>query len=128
MIFANYFLDRANEELEKDVAGFSEETVDAFKSYPWPGNLRELKNVVKRAVLLTQGEYIVPKVLPQEVKTAERKETEESSYSLFKNKNEQELILDALEKTHGNKSKAAKLLSIDRKTLYNKLKQYGIKL
>lgn len=128
MIFANYFLDSANKELEKDVASFSEETVDAFKSYPWPGNLRELKNVVKRAVLLTQGEYIIPEVLPQEVRTAQRTETEASTYSLFKNKNEQELILDALEKTHGNKSKAAKLLSIDRKTLYNKLKQYGIKL
>lgn len=127
MIFANYFLDSANKELEKDVAGFSEETLEAFKSYPWPGNLRELKNVVKRAVLLTQEEFIEIDVLPNEVRTSERKEEPESSYSLFKNKNEQELILDALEKTHGNKSKAARLLSIDRKTLYNKLKQYGIK-
>ncbi len=127
MIFANYFLDSANTELEKDVAGFSEETVAAFKSYPWPGNLRELKNVVKRAVLLTQGDYIEKEVLPHEVRSSERKEEPDSSYSLFKNKNEQELILDALEKTHGNKSKAARLLSIDRKTLYNKLKQYNIK-
>lgn len=128
MIFANYFLDSANQELEKDVAGFSEATVDAFKSYSWPGNLRELKNVVKRAVLLTQEEYIHPDVLPQEVRSSKREETEASTYALFKNKNEQELILDALEKTQGNKSKAAKLLSIDRKTLYNKLRQYGIKL
>lgn len=128
LIFANYFLDGANHELEKDVAGFSEGTVSAFKNYSWPGNLRELKNVVKRSVLLTQGEYIESEVLPHEVKNARHKENEESSYSLFKNKNEQELILDALEKTHGNKSKAARLLSIDRKTLYNKLKQYGIKL
>ncbi len=128
MIFANYFLDSANRELEKDVAGFSEETVAAFKSYPWPGNLRELKNAVKRAVLLTQADLIEPDVLPHEIRNAEREAEPASSYSLFKNKNEQELILDALEKTHGNKSKAARLLSIDRKTLYNKLKQYGIKL
>lgn len=127
LIFANFFLDSANRELEKDVSGFSEETVEAFKSYPWPGNLRELKNVVKRAVLLTQDDYIDKDVLPHEVRTSERKEDPETSYSLFKNKNEQELIMDALEKTHGNKSKAARLLSIDRKTLYNKLKQYGIK-
>lgn len=128
MIFANYFLDNANDELEKDIAGFSEDAVEIFKSYPWPGNLRELKNVVKRAVLLTQGEYILPEVLPHEVRTSKRQFEDESNYGLFKSKNEQELILDALEKTNGNKSKAAKLLSIDRKTLYNKLKQYGIKL
>lgn len=127
LIFANFFLDNANRELEKDVSGFSEETVEAFKSYPWPGNLRELKNVVKRAVLLTQDDFIDKEVLPHEVRTSERKEDPETSYGLFKNKNEQELIIDALEKTHGNKSKAARLLSIDRKTLYNKLKQYGIK-
>lgn len=128
MIFANYFLDSANKELEKDVAGFSEETVEAFKAYPWPGNLRELKNMVKRAVLLTQDNLIEKDALPHEVRSAQRKEDPETSYGLFKNKNEQELIIDALEKTHGNKSKAARLLSIDRKTLYNKLKQYGIKL
>ncbi|WP_029034008.1 sigma-54-dependent transcriptional regulator [Salinimicrobium terrae] len=127
MIFANYFLDSANEELEKDISGFSDKTISAFKKYSWPGNLRELKNVVKRAVLLSEGEYISSSCLPSEVLAAEDK-PEEHDYSLFKNRNEQEMILDALEKTHGNKSKAAKLLSIDRKTLYNKLKQYGINL
>ena len=127
MIFANYFLDSANEELEKDISGFSEKTISAFKEYNWPGNLRELKNVVKRAVLLSEGEYISSSCLPSEVLTV-RHQPEEQDYSLFKNKNEQEMILDALEKTQGNKSKAAKLLSIDRKTLYNKLKQYGINL
>ncbi len=127
MVFANYFLDSANEELEKDISGFSEKTITAFKNYNWPGNLRELKNVVKRAVLLSEGDYISSSCLPSEVVAAKEK-PEEQDYSLFKNKNEQEMILDALEKTHGNKSKAAKLLSIDRKTLYNKLKQYGINL
>lgn len=128
MIFANYFLDSANKELEKDLSGFSEKTIAAFKAYHWPGNLRELKNVVKRAVLLSEGEYISSACLPSEVLSARQESKPEENYSLFKNKNEQELILDALEKTHGNKSKAARLLSIDRKTLYNKLKQYGINL
>ena len=107
MIFANFFLELANVELEKEITGFSEGAITAFRNYAWPGNLRELKNVVKRAVLLTQ---------------------DDTGFSLFKNKNEQELILDALEKSNGNKSKAARLLSIDRKTLYNKLKQYDISL
>lgn len=125
MIFANYFLEEANEELEKNIIGFTEEAIEAFKNYNWPGNLRELKNMVKRAVLLTQDDLIPLKVLPHEISTAQANETE---YGLFKNKNEEQLIIEALEKTGGNKSKAARMLSIDRKTLYNKLKQYGIKL
>ncbi|WP_037317580.1 sigma-54 dependent transcriptional regulator [Salegentibacter sp. Hel_I_6] len=127
MLFAEYFLEEANAELEKNVIGFTEEALNAFKRYNWPGNLRELKNMVKRAVLLTQDDLIPLKVLPHEIATATQTNTE-TEYGLFKNKNEEQLILDALEKAGGNKSKAARLLSIDRKTLYNKLKQYDIKL
>lgn len=125
MLFAEHFLDQANEDLEKDVVGFSDEAIQAFRNYNWPGNLRELKNMVKRAVLLTQDSIIPLKVLPYEVAHTPN---EEEDYGLFKNKNEESLILDALEKANGNKSKAARILSIDRKTLYNKLKQYNIKL
>ncbi|CAN5129332.1 sigma-54 dependent transcriptional regulator [soil metagenome] len=125
MLFAEHFLDEANADLEKDIVGFSDEAVNAFQNYNWPGNLRELKNMVKRAVLLTQDSIIPLKVLPHEI--AHNTRTEEN-YGLFRNKNEETLILDALEKANGNKSKAARILSIDRKTLYNKLKQYNIKL
>lgn len=125
MLFADHFLDEANADLEKEVIGFSDEVIEAFKNYDWPGNLRELKNTVKRAVLLTQDPIIPLKVLPYQIASASKSD---DSYSFFKNKNEESLILDALEKSQGNKSKAARLLSIDRKTLYNKLKQYNIKL
>ena len=125
MLFADHFLDEANADLEKEVIGFSDEVIEVFKNYSWPGNLRELKNTIKRAVLLTQDPIIPLKVLPHEIASANKMD---DSYSFFKNKNEESLLLDALEKAQGNKSKAARLLSIDRKTLYNKLKQYNIKL
>lgn len=124
MIFANYFLETANRELDKNVSGYSEKVISAFHNYSWPGNLRELKNMVRRAVLLTQNDLITIEVLPHEIASAKKKE---ESFSLFKNKNEEEMIVEALEKAAGNKSKAARILSIDRKTLYNKLKQYNIK-
>ena len=67
MIFAEHFLDSANIQLEKDIVGFEEEAKEKLKEYYWHGNLRELQNVVKRAVLLTQGDYIEADVLPQEI-------------------------------------------------------------
>ncbi|MEW7280986.1 sigma-54 dependent transcriptional regulator [Aquimarina sp. 2201CG1-2-11] len=126
MLFANHFLEESNTELEKHVVGFTDEVLDTFKKYNWPGNLRELKNVVKRSVLLSQGDMITQNILPNDILYAPN--NTKQTYGLFKNQNEQELILDALEKANGNKAKAARMLSIDRKTLYNKLKQYDISL
>ncbi|WP_109434415.1 sigma-54 dependent transcriptional regulator [Aquimarina sp. AU119] len=126
MLFANHFLEESNIELEKHVVGFADEVLEAFKKYNWPGNLRELKNMVKRSVLLSQSDMITLDVLPNDIAYASH--NAKQTYGLFKNQNEQELILDALEKANGNKAKAARMLSIDRKTLYNKLKQYDISL
>ena len=127
MLFINLFLDQANKELEKEVEGFSPDAVEALIQYSWPGNLRELKNIVKRMVLLAPAAVIPKELLPREIRVA-MIEDKKDDYALFNAKNEQERILDALEKAGGNKSKAARLLDIDRKTLYNKLKQYDIKL
>ncbi|WP_062056847.1 sigma-54-dependent transcriptional regulator [Aquimarina longa] len=126
MLFANHFLEESNIELERQVVGFADEVLEAFKKYNWPGNLRELKNIVKRSVLLSRGDMITLDVLPNDIAYASH--NAKQTYGLFKNQNEQELILDALEKSNGNKAKAARMLSIDRKTLYNKLKQYDISL
>ncbi len=126
MLFANHFLEESNVELDKHVVGFADEVLDVFKKYNWPGNLRELKNIVKRSVLLSQKDMIMLDVLPKDIANASH--SAKHTYGLFKNQNEQELILDALEKANGNKAKAARMLAIDRKTLYNKLKQYDISL
>ncbi|WP_413999560.1 sigma-54-dependent transcriptional regulator [Flavobacterium sp. W1B] len=122
MIFAEFFLEKANEQLNKEVIGFSSEVVDIFQNYPWPGNLREMQNCVKRATLLTKDDFIEKAVLP--VEFFEKNQPTTTSLSL--SENEKEAIVYALAKTQNNKSEAAKLLKITRKTLYNKLKLYDI--
>jgi two-component system response regulator HydG len=125
MIFANHFLAQANDDLEKDVEGFDQDVTDLFKNYDWPGNLREMKNIIKRSVLLTKSNTIHLEVLPHEMQEASRAENSLSGYAKA---DEEQVIRQALEKANFNKSKAAILLNIDRKTLYNKLKLYNIEL
>ena len=122
MIFSDFFLEKSNHELNKNVIGFSSEVMTIFQNYRWPGNLRELQNCIKRATLLSQGDFIEKTALPMEFFQNEDKKT--TDFSLFEN--EKETILDALNQTNNNKSEAAKLLKINRKTLYNKLNRYDI--
>lgn len=155
MLFAHHFLDQTNAELDKKIKGFTPETEAIFKSYIWYGNLRELKNVVKKAALLTEGSYIEPHVLPFEISNFNRLQFAEQpqanviqptalaanndGYSSISAKKavfdgtslkeasidaEYETIMRALKQVNYNKSKAAKILQIDRKTLYNKMNQY----
>lgn len=121
LIFANHFLDQANSELHKSVVGFDNETIRLFLSYSWPGNLRQMKNVVKYATLLATGKYITRNELPGELIETQGVAAVKPR-GLKDEDHERELILAALEQAGGNKSKAALLLGIDRKTLYNKLK------
>lgn len=127
VLFANFFLNNANIALEKEVVGFTDDVTRLFEKYPWPGNLREMQNAIKRAVLLCQDDYVSLLHLPIEI-ASYTGEQQDKTQSLYKNKHEKDLIIEALQQTNGNKSKAARLLDIDRKTLYNKLKQYDINL
>ncbi len=148
MLFAHHFLNLTNAELGKNVLRFSSEVVDIFNNYVWYGNLRELKNVVKRATLLTDGDTIEAKTLPFEISNfyklqfeaqpagkaatetavAAKAPTNQMPFSSqLKSANldaEYEVILNALKEVNFNKSKAAKLLNVDRKTLYNKMRQF----
>lgn len=132
LIFAKTFLDQANHELGKNINGFDSDVMDILMSYSWPGNLRELKNVIRRAVLLEQSSMISLISLPIEIikkdnlSTSDAKKPDTDNLREMKEKAEYELIMSTLEKVRFNKSKAAQLLDIDRKTLYNKMKQYGI--
>lgn len=123
MIYANFFLDMANKELERHLVGFDQSAIDAMQQYSWPGNLRQLKNTVMRATLLAQSEYIVKTDLDPDVLQIYNNAAPDN-LALHSETDEKERIMKALQMTGNNKSKAAQLLDIDRKTLYNKLKQY----
>jgi two-component system response regulator HydG len=123
MIFADFFLEKANSQLNKQIIGFSPEVVSVFQQYDWPGNLRELQNIIKRAVLLTKGDFILKKALPPEILDMD---VHDKKPEFSMTENEKAAIINALKKANNNKSEAAKLLQITRKTLYNKLKQYGL--
>lgn len=174
MTFAYFFLEHTNNELDKHVEGFQPEVEHIFKTYAWPGNLRELKNVVKRSALLADGshidvtalpfelvnhnkllfdegsghelyhghpyeepgtavpprsEYGIPATPPEEpvphMVRSKPIEVNEHAYKTASIDAEYEMIVQALKKANYNKSKAAKLLNVDRKTLYNKMKQYN---
>jgi DNA-binding NtrC family response regulator len=131
-LLAKYFLGQANKELSKNVNGFTSEGVKKLLNHHWPGNVRELKNVVKRAVLLCETKNISPAELrldsipPGTNNLPSSQDEAAGSLEDATKKVEKELILKALEKTGGNKINAAKLLKMNRKTLYRKIKSLGI--
>ncbi len=130
LLFANFFLDQANRELGKNLIGFDLQASQTLQNYPWPGNLRQLKNIVKRATLLARGEFITLDEIKDELSETVEENSHASiapkSMKLHDEETEKRCILNALQQTNNNKTKAAVLLKIDRKTLYNKLKQYNI--
>ena len=147
-LYAQHFLEEANNELEKDVKSISPEALDRLNNYYWPGNLRELRNVIRRSVLFTLGDTITIGSLPNlsniifdlsnnDLNTAGPNSSssgadvdsyKENNLALYNSEDEKDRILRALHQSNGNKTRAAKLLDIDRKTLYNKIHLYNIEL
>ena len=127
--FIQHFITLSNVELERNVTHVSDEVMQIFSLYEWPGNLREMKNSIKRAVLLTKGDTIEKAVLPEEMILETFTNPSESEFDLkaLHGTSEKEIILKTLQEVKYNKSKAARLLNIDRKTLYLKLAKYNIK-
>lgn len=129
--FARHFLQQANHEFNKEIADFDSESAELLSQYDWPGNLRELRNVVRRAALLSKGRTVEKASLPGEILTFDPKfikvnRQSETDLKALESSLERQKIVEALEKVQYNKTKAAKLLNIDRKTLYNKIKTYGL--
>lgn len=138
LVYAEAFINRAAKRFEKAVEGYDQDVRQILLNYPWPGNIRELRNVMTRSVLLARGTGITLQDIPEEVKTRQallQNRDGGNGHGLTDvklkdaaGKAEKEAIIQALIKSNYNKSKAARLLKIDRKTLYNKIKQFNISL
>ena len=134
--FCYHFINQANDELGKNVDTISEDVLYILKQQSWHGNLRELRNVIRRSVLFAKDNVLRKENLPdfpkdnknQIVVKTESPEILSQDFSLNNKANEKEQIIAALKQARGNKTIAAKLLQIDRKTLYNKMHLYGIEL
>lgn len=138
-LFIDYFLEKTCNELEIEIPAVSEEVRGYLMRYDWPGNIRELRNVIRRACLLTGKNGVIKKeVLPDQIASAGKAAPKEVSIDMPNTADldlksasmlaESKHILETLDKVHYNKTLAAKLLNIDRKTLYSKLKMFNIKV
>ena len=130
-LLVEYFIDLYSHRIKKPVKGIEEKAMDLLLEYNWPGNVRELENVIERAIILCKGKKITPEDIM--IYTPEKEEDYENLPMNLKEAGEIALkraevsvIKRALKESNGNKKKAAKLLGISYKTLYNKMNQYGI--
>ncbi len=133
LAFADFFLHEAKTDLGRNVEGFSAEVRESFLNYQWPGNIREMKNVIRRACLLSDGNLVESKSLPSEIINFSKFQfvTEDRSdrapnLKATAMEAEFETILKVLKQVNYNKTKAATILNIDRKTLYNKMKAFNL--
>jgi len=124
-ILVQHFINKFSKEQKKGISGVSEDALKILLNYSWPGNIRELENIIQRAITLSQHEVILPEDLPATI-------IQKIDEKLFEKALEEKFTLDQLEKeyikrvlieTGGNKSKAAEKLGLDRKTLYRKLEE-----
>lgn len=125
-LFVAHLVQQTNTELGKQVKGVTDSVMALFMSYEWPGNLRELRNIVKRAVLTAETNEIDLHNLPQDMQVLPNKQPIDEGLKTIQADNEKELIVKALADARYNKAKAARLLHIDRTTLYYKMNKYNI--
>lgn len=127
--FLKHFIQQANQSLNRTIEHIADDALEILKAYDWPGNIRELGNIIKRAVLLTQGNTIQADALPEDLMLGLFNQEPPAATNLkeAKMESEKQLIVEMLHKTRFNKAETARRLNIDRKTLYNKMDLYNIR-
>ncbi len=127
----NYFLEKFGEKHGRPNVSLAPEVMAAFAAYQWPGNVRELENIVERMILLSEGDVLGPELLPAEIGQTEQVTSDSGSLTDTVDglaaATEKQMIMNALEKTGNNRTKAAELLGVSRRTLQNKIKKYELK-
>lgn len=127
-LLIQHFIGEFNRKHHLEIQGVTDEANAMLKAYPWPGNVRELRNIIERSVVLVKGEWIEQSNLPPYIRDPALR-PEKLVFSVGETTvadAERELILKTLERAEGNKAEAARQLGVDVKTIYNKLKTYGI--
>ena len=126
LLLLNHYLDEFSRENSRKIKGFTPKAYDALSSYNWPGNIRELRNLVERMVVLSQGEWLDIDDIPSHVKQINLLENDlNSSNEMTVDEMEKEMISQALDRTSGNRTLAAEKLGMSRRTLHRKLNKYG---
>jgi DNA-binding NtrC family response regulator len=129
-LLVQHFINEFNRKHSLDIQGVSDEANALLRAYSWPGNVRELRNIIERSVVLVKGEWIEENNLPPYIRDPSLR-PEKLIFSVGETTvadAERELILKTLEHAEGNKAEAARQLGVDVKTIYNKLKTYGIEV
>ncbi|NNJ70803.1 MAG: sigma-54-dependent Fis family transcriptional regulator [Kiritimatiellales bacterium] len=127
LLLLNHYLAVFNKENGKQIEGFTPAAYNLLSSYAWPGNIRELRNLVERMVVLARGKVLDVKDVPIQVRDAASGGSAiKADAELTVDEMEKRMVIQALEKTGGNRTKAAEKLGISRRTLHRKLNQYGL--
>lgn len=128
-LLASYFISMLNKKFNKNCAGFTPEAIEALKSFNWPGNIRQLKNVIEAAYILSDAKYIDIDIIEQfiDIQIKETEDSEFGEYYTALSKFEKDYFQSLLQKTKGNIDEAAKRAGVNLATLYRKIKKYGLK-
>jgi DNA-binding NtrC family response regulator len=128
-LLAEHFLKIYSAQHNRDKLGITDEAMEFLERYPWPGNIRELENVIERAALLSKGKFISVEDLPDSIKTEQDRQPKQYKQMNLKEAlagPEKEIIRRALQANHWNRQETAKALDINRTTLFKKMKHYGL--
>ena len=126
-LLVDYYIDMFNREFRKNIRGVTPQALEVLKAYRWPGNIREVRNAVERAMLLAEGEWLTPELLPvatARASTAQMMELPEEGVNL--ETLERELVVQALMRTAGNQTKAATLLGLNRDQIRYRIEKFGL--